>query len=68
MHVAEFLIPSVPSLYLTQRKKNAQAARGCPGGMKPPQFSPSECQSANISEKESLPRDEHCLPFSQEIF
>lgn len=28
VHVAEFLIPSVPSLYLTQRKKKCT---GCPG-------------------------------------
>ena len=68
--MAEFLIPSLPSLCLTQRKKSAQAAWRCPGGTKPPQFSSSELHSANISEKQSLPREKHCFvyPFYRRYF
>lgn len=63
VQAAECLIPSAAALHEIQERKCAQAARGCPGGIKPWKFSPSELQSLDISGKEPLPRDKNCFVY-----
>lgn len=63
MQAAEFLFPSAAALHGIQGRKSAQAARGCPGGIKPWKFIPSALQSSDISGKESLPRDKNCFVY-----